>query len=103
MKEESAMNVNPLSMPLRSVKPRQEGLTVVIDNGIPVGVFEDAIASAAYGIDLVKFGWGTALVTPRLKRRWPACGSTASATSSSCSKRESAFRAARCAGLSGSQ
>jgi len=35
MKEESTMNVNPLSMPLRSVKPRQEGLTVVIDNGIP--------------------------------------------------------------------
>jgi phosphosulfolactate synthase len=63
------MNANPLSMPRRSVKPRQEGLTVVIDNGIPVGVFEDAIASAAYGIDLVKFGWGTALVTPRLEEK----------------------------------
>jgi len=69
MKEESTMNVNPLSMPLRSVKPRQEGLTVVIDNGIPAGVFADAIASAAYGIDLVKFGWGTALVTPRLEEK----------------------------------
>jgi phosphosulfolactate synthase len=63
------MNVNPLSMPARTAKPRREGLTVVIDNGIPVGVFEDAIASAAYGIDLVKFGWGTALVTPRLEEK----------------------------------
>src|SRR5260370_1798894 len=52
-----------------SVKPSQEGLTVVIENGIPAGVFADAIASAAYGIDLVKFGWGTALVTPRLEEK----------------------------------
>jgi phosphosulfolactate synthase len=63
------MNANPLSMPQRSAKPRREGLTVIIDNGIPAGAFEDAITSAAYGIDLVKFGWGTALVTPRLEEK----------------------------------
>jgi phosphosulfolactate synthase len=61
------MNTSPLSLPCRSEKPRREGLTVVIDNGIPFSAFEDAIASAAFGIDLVKFGWGTALVTPRLE------------------------------------
>jgi phosphosulfolactate synthase len=63
------MNASPLSLPRRSEKPRQQGLTVVIDNGIPVAAFEDAIASAADGIDLVKFGWGTALVTPRLAEK----------------------------------
>jgi len=63
------MNTSPLSVPFRSEKPRQDGLTVVIDNGIPVAAFEDAIASAADGIDLVKFGWGTALVTPRLEEK----------------------------------
>jgi phosphosulfolactate synthase len=63
------MNANPLSLPQRSVKPRSEGLTVVIDNGIPAAAFQDAIASAAYDIDLVKFGWGTALVTPRLAEK----------------------------------
>jgi phosphosulfolactate synthase len=63
------MNANPISLPQRSVKPRREGLTVVIDNGIPAGAFQDAITSAAYAIDLVKFGWGTALVTPRLEEK----------------------------------
>jgi phosphosulfolactate synthase len=63
------MKVSPLSVPSRSQKPRQHGLTVVIDNGMPVAAFQDAIASAADGIDLVKFGWGTALVTPRLDEK----------------------------------
>ena len=42
------------------------GITAVIDNGLPLALFEDAISSADSCIDLVKFGWGTALVTPRL-------------------------------------
>ena len=61
------MKVSPLSLPSRSEKPRQQGLTVVIDNGMPVAAFQDAIASGRDEIDLVKFGWGTALVTPRLE------------------------------------
>jgi phosphosulfolactate synthase len=68
-KERSHMKISQLSVPSRSEKPRQQGLTVVIDNGMPVAAFQDAIASAADGIDLVKFGWGTALVTPRLAEK----------------------------------
>jgi phosphosulfolactate synthase len=63
------MKISQLSVPSRTEKPRQQGLTVVIDNGMPVAAFQDAIASAADGIDLVKFGWGTALVTPRLAEK----------------------------------
>ena len=63
------MKVSPLSLPSRSEKPRQQGLTVVIDNGMPVAAFQDAIASGRDEIDLVKFGWGTALVTPRLEEK----------------------------------
>jgi phosphosulfolactate synthase len=63
------MQASPLSVPARSQKPRQEGLTAVIDNGLPIAAFEDAIASAAFSIDLVKFGWGTALVTPFLEEK----------------------------------
>lgn len=55
-----------LELPDRSSKPRTTGLTMVIDNGIPTGYFGDAVGSAAPLIDLVKFGWGTALVTPDL-------------------------------------
>jgi phosphosulfolactate synthase len=60
------MMSTPLSLPKRSEKPRREGLTVVIDNGLPTNLFVDAISSVDGSIDLVKFGWGTALVTPRL-------------------------------------
>jgi phosphosulfolactate synthase len=55
-----------LSLPTRSVRPRSRGLTMVIDNGMPLHAFTDAIESSPDYVDTVKFGWGTALVTPRL-------------------------------------
>ena len=45
------------------------GLTMVIDNGLPTGAFTDVITSHGQYIDMVKFGWGTALVTPDLHRK----------------------------------
>ncbi|TYK53102.1 phosphosulfolactate synthase [Actinomadura decatromicini] len=42
---------------------------MVIDNGLPTAHFTDAVSSFAEHIDLVKFGWGTALVTPGLARK----------------------------------
>jgi phosphosulfolactate synthase len=55
-----------LSLPIRSAQPRSQGITMVIDNGMPLHAFTDAIESSSDYIDVVKFGWGTALVTPRL-------------------------------------
>ena len=59
-----------LDLPERSAKPRQSGFTMVIDNGIPQRAFADGIASGAAYIDVVKFGWGTALVTPDIERKF---------------------------------
>jgi phosphosulfolactate synthase len=42
---------------------------MVIDNGLPHSYFADAIASAASYIDIVKFGWGTSIVTDDLERK----------------------------------
>src|SRR5438094_10531475 len=53
-----------LDLPFRPVKPRATGITMVIDNGLPTGAFRDHIASTAPLIDVVKFGWGTVVVTP---------------------------------------
>jgi phosphosulfolactate synthase len=58
-----------LDLPVRQAKPRTGGLTMVIDNGIPQAAFADGIDSAAPYIDVVKFGWGTALVTPDIERK----------------------------------
>jgi phosphosulfolactate synthase len=58
-----------LELPHREAKPRSRGVTMVIDNGLPRRAFADAIESAAPHIDVVKFGWGTALVTPDLEQK----------------------------------
>ena len=60
------MNPTALRLPTRTEKPRRNGLTMVIDGGIPVSLFADLVSSAAEYIDLVKFGWGTAVVTSKL-------------------------------------
>jgi len=39
---------------------------MVIDNGLPKGLFRDYLESAAELVDYVKFGWGTPLVTRQL-------------------------------------
>lgn len=58
-----------LGLPERTVKPRERGLTMVIDNGLPAGQLEDVLESTGHLIDLVKFGWGTAVVTRDLSRK----------------------------------
>jgi len=55
-----------LQLPERPPKPRARGITAVIDNGMPVGLFRDYIEANGELIDFVKFGWGTPLVTPKL-------------------------------------
>lgn len=59
-----------LDLPDREAKPRTSGVTMVIDNGIPRGTFADAVTSVAPYIDVVKFGWGTALVTPDIEQKF---------------------------------
>ncbi len=61
-----------LELPERRLKPRSRGLTMVIDTGLPTHYFCDVIASFSELIDVVKFGWGTALVTDDLKYKLDA-------------------------------
>ncbi|MGH3849113.1 MAG: phosphosulfolactate synthase [Pseudonocardiaceae bacterium] len=58
-----------LRLPDLEAKPRRRGLTVVIDPGLFTGQFEDAVDSVGEFVDLVKFGWGTCLVTKDIKRK----------------------------------
>jgi phosphosulfolactate synthase len=45
------------------------GTTMMIDPGLPTGLFTDVVTSHAEHVDLVKFGWGTAMVTADLDRK----------------------------------
>ena len=60
---------NALTLPERTAKPRRSGVTMVIDGGVPAGLFADQIALGAEYIDYVKFGWGTSLVTNCLREK----------------------------------
>ncbi len=58
-----------LDLPQRESRPRRRGLTMMIDSGMFTGQFTDAVESVGEHVDLVKFGWCTALVTPDIKRK----------------------------------
>jgi phosphosulfolactate synthase len=55
-----------LELPERSSKPRQQGLTHVLDRGLSVAEVDGMIEVAGAFVDLVKLGWGTALATGNL-------------------------------------
>ena len=63
------MNFKLTQMPERNTKPRTAGLTMVMDKGLS---FEDAknfISIAQPHVDIVKLGFGTAVVTPNLAKK----------------------------------
>lgn len=60
----------PLShLPERSAKPRQSGVTMVMDKGLSLRETEDFIDGNGAYTDIVKLGFGSALITPRLKEK----------------------------------
>ena len=58
---------NLQQLPERSVKPRQEGLTMVMDKGLSMREAEDFLSNGGEYTDLIKLGFGTSVVTPHLQ------------------------------------
>ncbi len=56
-------------LPDRPTKPRQTGITMVMDKGIGLRQAEDLAESAAFSTDFVKLAFGTALVTGKLPEK----------------------------------
>ena len=56
-------------LPKRSVKPRDEGITLVLDKGFSVRQAEDFCEVSAGYTDILKLGWGTSYVTPNLEAK----------------------------------
>jgi phosphosulfolactate synthase len=57
----------PLDLPARAVKPREQGLTHVLDRGLAVADVDGLVEVAGDSVDIVKLGWGTALATGNLE------------------------------------
>lgn len=63
------MNYELSHIPTRSQKPRKDGLTMVMDKGLSLREAENMLASSGEYVDIVKFGFGTSLLTPFLKEK----------------------------------
>jgi len=58
-----------LNLPKRDVKPRDNGITMVIDTGLPVNLIDDYLESSSDFVDYVKLGWGTSVVTKNIEKK----------------------------------
>ena len=58
-----------LDLPERSHKPREHGLTTVLDRGLSLAEVDGLVEVAGEAVDFVKLGWGTALATGNLPEK----------------------------------
>ena len=63
------MNFNLKNIPERSLKPRELGITMVIDKGSSLQECKNLIESSSDYIDFVKFGWTTSNFSKNLKEK----------------------------------
>jgi len=64
-----AFNDGWLGVPARPGKPRQNGLTHVMDKGLNIRDIEGMFDTAGDFVDIVKLGWGTSYVTNNLEKK----------------------------------
>jgi phosphosulfolactate synthase len=63
------MNYEISQLPERTSKPREAGLTMAMDKGLSLREAEDFMSVCSEHVDVVKLGWATSFVTPRLKEK----------------------------------
>lgn len=61
------MNYFLSDIPERTQKPRESGFTMAMDKGLSIRETEDFVSIAGQYVDIVKLGWATSYVTPRLE------------------------------------
>ena len=63
------MNFNLSQMPDRNVKPRIDGITMVMDKGLSINEVHNFMSVSEPHVDIVKLGFGTSFVTPNLREK----------------------------------
>lgn len=63
------MNFNLNQIPLRTAKPRESGMTMVMDKGLSIAEARNLVSVGEPHIDIIKLGFGTAFVTPDLRTK----------------------------------
>ena len=63
------MNFNLPHIPERAVKPREKGITMMMDKGLSLNEAENFISSSGHLTDLVKLGFGTSYISNNLAEK----------------------------------
>jgi phosphosulfolactate synthase len=63
------MNYTINNLPERALKPRDSGITMIMDKGLSLRQVEDFLEVAGTYTDIVKLGWATSYVTPNLDQK----------------------------------
>ncbi|MFL9485405.1 phosphosulfolactate synthase [Chitinophagaceae bacterium LWZ2-11] len=63
------MNFSLTQIPERTAKPRTDGITMVMDKGLSINEVHNFLDSTGPHVDIVKLGFGTSFVTPRLREK----------------------------------
>lgn len=62
-------NFNLSNLPERTVQPRKNGVTMVMDKGISLRQAEDFLETSAPFVDFVKLGFGTSIISKNVKEK----------------------------------
>src|SRR3954465_12018223 len=63
------MNFNLSQLPDRNAKPRNAGITMVMDKGLSVNEAKNFLSVSYPHVDIIKLGFGTSYVTPNLTEK----------------------------------
>lgn len=63
------MNFKLSQIPERNKKPRQSGITMIMDKGLSIQEVKNFLSTSHPHVDMVKLGFGTAFVTPDLREK----------------------------------
>ena len=63
------MNFHLPHIPERQAKPRNKGLTMMMDKGLSIRQAEDFLSVSGHLTDIIKLGFGTSFITPNLEQK----------------------------------
>jgi phosphosulfolactate synthase len=63
------MNFTLPFIPERPAKPRNSGLTMMMDKGLSIRQAEDFLSVSGHLTDIIKLGFGTSFITPNLEQK----------------------------------
>ncbi len=63
------MNFTLDKIPKRTTKPRENGMTMIMDKGLSLRQAEDLIEGSGPMVDIIKLGFGSSYITPNLDKK----------------------------------